>query len=35
VPRLRFEFDESLERGDRTDALIARAISEDKQHPHD
>jgi ribosome-binding factor A len=35
VPRLHFQFDESLERGDRTDALIARAISEDKQHPHD
>lgn len=35
VPRLHFRFDESLERGDRTDALIARAISEDKQHPQD
>jgi len=35
VPSLRFEFDESLERGDRVDALIARAISEDKKHPHD
>ncbi len=35
VPNLRFRFDESLERGDRVDALIDRAISEDKQHPHD
>jgi ribosome-binding factor A len=31
VPTLRFVFDESLERGARLDALIERAMSEDKK----
>jgi ribosome-binding factor A len=35
VPQLQFVFDESLERGARVDALIARALEEDKQHPQD
>jgi ribosome-binding factor A len=31
VPQLKFVFDESLERGARMDALIARAVSEDNK----
>jgi ribosome-binding factor A len=35
VPELRFYFDASLEEGDKIDRLIDRALTEDKQHPHD
>lgn len=36
VPTLRFVFDESLERGARLDALIARAVADEKKEPpHD
>ena len=35
VPRLNFQYDESIERGNRMDRLIDQAIAEDKRHHHD
>jgi ribosome-binding factor A len=35
VPQLHFQFDESLERGNRISHLIDEAIAEDERHHHD
>jgi ribosome-binding factor A len=35
TPQLRFELDESVERGSRLSALIDRAVAEDRAHPSD
>ncbi|NWG87169.1 MAG: 30S ribosome-binding factor RbfA [Hydrogenophilaceae bacterium] len=35
VPRLNFQFDESLERGNRISHLIDQAVEEDKSHHRD
>lgn len=35
VPSLKFQFDESLERGNRISSLIDQAVEEDKRHHRD
>ncbi|MBI3569921.1 MAG: 30S ribosome-binding factor RbfA [Gammaproteobacteria bacterium] len=35
IPELRFQYDESVDRGARLTSLIDKAIAEDKEHPQD
>ncbi len=35
IPELRFQYDESVDRGARLTSLIDKAIAEDKEHPRD